>query len=272
MHSEYMKIKPLIAIAVFVFAGSASQGADFKNDTFANGKSFFYKWKKVFYQVSINRDTPGDTVKGVWKETDIIFPRDNDYDYFEIDKNSQPKVIPFTGKILSQGAQSDKLEIRFQGEVPYDAFPSKGKIVWKIVHSKQNSGKLNVPMVTYNGGEEFHDGWDFDEETHSGKVAPTEKTTTPQPVAESKNSTLLVGTWLPTEGEVAQIFKSDHTYSFETEGAAFEEGNWLLEGDKLITTDTEGNKSANSVKFISNDTFDYISKKGRPSRWNRYQN
>lgn len=48
MHSEHMKIKHLIALAVFVFAGTASQGAGFKNDTLASGKSFFISGKKFF--------------------------------------------------------------------------------------------------------------------------------------------------------------------------------------------------------------------------------
>ena len=100
-------------------------------------------------------------------------------------------------------------------------------------------------------------------------TTPPEKKALSQPVAENKNSTLIVGTWLPEGGEVAHTYNLDHTYFREMEGAVYDEGKWLFEGDNLFEIDGNGDQRVTLIKFISNDILEFIPQIGKTTRCTR---
>lgn len=224
-----------------------AQDASLKGTTmyFAQEQIFVY-YIHIGFRGKDNRDVFGKWVKhrfSSYNELEQPIPDPN------------PEVeVQFTGKIISGNKQEGKIEIKFSGNAPYEEITKKSGRLWAI-----NSTKIEVPMMRYSPGEKYEGILEFE-------AAPS------QPVAENKNSTLIVGIWLPEEGEVAHYYNLDHTYSFETEGAAFEVGKWLFEGDYLITIDEAGNKRVTHTKFISKDTRKDIPERGSPFRWNRLIN
>lgn len=67
--------------------------------------------------------------------------------------------------------------------------------------------------------------------------------------SESKN---IEGTWVSNHEPFAYVFKADGTYELlDTSPEALREtGTWLVEGDRLITTNAEKQKESRKINFV----------------------
>ena len=181
--------------------------------------------------------------------------------------------IKFSGKIISGDQNKGKIEVKLGGKAPWWELQNKSDKFWKIIPD-QYGGGLEVPMVlskSYNNKALTFLCLDRGQQ-QPASTSPEEKAAPNSPDTENKNSSLIVGIWLPHEGEVARTYNLDHTYFCEMEGAVYDEGKWLFEGDNLITIDESGTKRVTRIKFISKDVHEHIPQSGKPFRWDRLKN